>query len=72
MQEPIVFLTESQQMIPCFEKALMDKSAGDFISFKLKAKDAYGEHKPEAIQNVPLAVLPQGIAVGSQISAMSP
>ena len=71
-KEPLVFLTGSQQMIPGFEKALMGKSAGEFVSFKLKAKDAYGEHKPEAIQNVPLSALPKGITVGSQISAMSP
>jgi FKBP-type peptidyl-prolyl cis-trans isomerase SlyD len=32
----------------------MGKSAGDKVEFTLSAEEAYGEHNPDAIQEVPL------------------
>ena len=53
-REPLTFLVGQKQMIPGFERELMRANAGDKVEFTLSAKDAYGEHNPEAVQKVPL------------------
>ena len=52
-REPLTFLVGQKQMIPGFERELMGANAGDKVEFTLSAKDAYGEHNPEAVQKVP-------------------
>ena len=53
-RDPLTFLVGHKQMIPGFERELMGKSAGDKVEFTLSAEEAYGEHNPDAIQEVPL------------------
>lgn len=71
-RDPLVFLVGHGQMIPGFEAALMGKSAGDQVKFDLNPEDAYGEHNPEGIQEVPLSQLPDGLEVGAQLAAETP
>ena len=70
--EPLTFLVGHDQMIPGFEAALMGKSAGDDVTFDLTPDEAYGERDPEAVQDVPLSQLPEGINVGDQLAAQTP
>ena len=51
-REPLTFLVGHKQMIPGFERELMGAKVGDKVEFTLSAEDAYGEHNPDAIQQV--------------------
>ena len=53
-RDPLTFLVGHQQMIPGFERELMGKTVGDKVEFTLSAEEAYGEHNPDAIQEVGL------------------
>ena len=53
-REPLAFLVGHNQMIPGFERELMGSKTGDKIEFTLTAQDAYGEHNPDAVQEVPI------------------
>ena len=53
-REPLTFLVGHKQMIPGFERELMGKTVGDKVEFTLSAEEAYGEHNPNAIQEVEL------------------
>lgn len=53
-REPLTFLVGHRQMIPGFERELMGKELGEKVEFTLSPEDAYGEHNPDAIQQVPL------------------
>lgn len=70
--DPLTFLVGHGQMIPGFEAALLEKSAGDEVKFDLTPDQAYGEHDPEGVQEVPLSQLPEGISVGDQLAAQTP
>ena len=52
-RDPLTFLVGHKQMIPGFERELMGSKVGDKVEFTLSAKDAYGEHNPDAVQQVP-------------------
>ena len=52
-REPLTFLVGHRQMIPGFERELMGVAAGDKVEFTLSAEDAYGNHNPDAVQQVP-------------------
>jgi FKBP-type peptidyl-prolyl cis-trans isomerase SlyD len=52
-REPLTFLVGHKQMIPGFERELMGASVGDKVEFTLSAEDAYGNHDPNAVQQVP-------------------
>ena len=52
-REPLTFLVGHKQMIPGFERELMGVTAGETVEFTLSATDAYGEHNPDAVQQVP-------------------
>jgi len=53
-RDPLTFLVGHKQMIPGFERELMGKTVGDKVEFTLSAEEAYGEHNPDAIQEVGL------------------
>ena len=48
-KKPLVFLTESQQMIPEFENNVKNLNAGDSFSFEIKSENAYGTRREDAI-----------------------
>ena len=52
-REPLAFLVGHKQMIPGFERELMGLAAGEKVEFTLSAEDAYGNHNPDAVQQVP-------------------
>ena len=52
-RDPLTFLVGHKNMSPGFERELMGASAGDKVEFTLSAEDAYGNHNPDAVQQVP-------------------
>jgi FKBP-type peptidyl-prolyl cis-trans isomerase SlyD len=49
------------------EMALDGKAAGDSVTIKLQPAEAFGEYDPELVDVVPVAELPQPLAVGMQL-----
>ena len=70
--DPFTFLVGHGQVIPGFEAALLGKEVGDEVKLDLTAEEAYGPHDPEAVQDVPLSQLPDGIGAGDQLEAETP
>ena len=52
--QPLEFVTGKGQIIPGLEKALEGMSEGESADILVKAEDAYGEVKPEAVQTLPI------------------
>jgi len=52
-RDPLTFLVGHKNMIPGFERELMGAKVGDKVEFTLSSEEAYGEHNPDAIQQVP-------------------
>ena len=50
---PLFFMFGRGQMMPGLESRISDMSVGDSSELEIPAAEAYGEHKPEAIQTVP-------------------
>ena len=50
---PLFFMFGRGQMMPGLESRIMDMNIGDSSELEIPAEEAYGEHKPEAIQTVP-------------------
>jgi FKBP-type peptidyl-prolyl cis-trans isomerase SlyD len=52
-KNPLVFLTGMGQMIPDFEKNVVDLNTGDTFSFGIKSDKAYGKRSEEAVIELP-------------------
>ncbi len=53
---PLTFLFDTGKMLKAFENNLEGKKTGDDFEFLLKAEEAYGEHMPDRILELPLNV----------------
>jgi FKBP-type peptidyl-prolyl cis-trans isomerase 2 len=73
-REPIEFTLGAGQVIPGFEKAVLDMAVSDTKTVNIPSADAYGDHRPELIQAVPLSELPEEIKpeVGMQLISQAP
>ena len=73
-REPIEFTLGAGQVIPGFEKAVLDMAVSDTKTVNIPSADAYGDHRPELIQDVPLSELPEEIKpeVGMQLVSQAP
>ncbi len=56
-KQPLTFLYGVGQMLPEFERQLEGKQSGDDFAFGIRSKDAYGEHDPAAVVEIPKNVL---------------
>jgi len=56
--EPMSGLVGEGKLIAGFENALLGMKPNEKKSVVIESKDAYGEHNPNAIQNVPLTSFP--------------
>lgn len=56
--EPIEFTCMAGQMIPGFDAAVKDMEVGEKKTVKIPAAQAYGEYNPAAVQQVPVAHVP--------------
>lgn len=73
-REPIEFTLGAGQVIPGFEKAVLDMAVSDTKTVNIPSADAYGDYRPELIQAVPLSELPEEIKpeVGMQLVSQAP
>jgi peptidylprolyl isomerase len=60
---PLEFQLGSGQLIPGFEDAVLGMTAGDTKTFKIKANQAYGQHREELVQQVPRQQFPSDMEV---------
>ncbi|MFN4355038.1 peptidylprolyl isomerase [Parvibaculum sp.] len=60
-REPIEFAIGSQMVIAGFESAVLGMEPGETKSFTVASAEAYGEHDPRLVQDVPLSELPPGL-----------
>jgi len=62
------------EIIPGLERELLGLQRGDTREIRVAAKDAYGERRPEALQEVPLDRFPEGVTptVGLRLGLKNP
>ena len=65
--ETLGFEVGAGQMIAGFDEAVRGMATGEVKTVRLEAADAYGEPSDEFRQEVPLADLPEGLAVGDPL-----
>jgi peptidylprolyl isomerase len=70
-REPLRVTLGQGQLIPGFEKALIDMEIGQQKTVKIEAVDAYGSKRDELIVEVPKNNFPSDIWVGIQLQAMT-
>jgi FKBP-type peptidyl-prolyl cis-trans isomerase 2 len=68
-REPLEFEAGSDQLIPGFSTAVVGMEIGDKKTVTLAPDEAYGASRPEMLQRVPVAELPDGVKVGDQLVA---
>jgi len=56
--EPIDFVVGVGQMIPGFDDAVLSMEPGERKTVRIPAAEAYGEYSDEALQTVPLDLIP--------------
>lgn len=71
-KQPLEFTIGANMVIPGFEKAVLDLSVGEKTTTHLPVEEAYGEHNPQLIQEVPIGNIPQGAEVGAQLQGVAP
>lgn len=68
---PLEYLHGYGNIIPGLEKALEGAEPGQHQSVVVEAADAYGEHDPAAIIDVPLSDLPEGMEIQQGMSLVA-
>lgn len=73
-REPLEFTMGQGQIIPGFEKGLMDMSVSEKKTINIPSNEAYGEHQAEMIQEIPKEQLPPEIKpeVGLGLASRTP
>jgi len=68
-REPLEFAIGGGQLIPGFEQAVEGMSVGESKTVNIPSGEAYGQHRPELVQDVPQSALPEDLtpAVGMQL-----
>jgi peptidylprolyl isomerase len=71
---PLSFTVGSGQVIPGFDKGVMGMGVGEKKTFTIPCVEAYGEHDPRMVQDVPRSELPgdMQLEVGMRLSATGP
>jgi len=70
-REPLTFTLGQGQVIPGFETAVMGLKPGEQKSFTIPCAEAYGEHRPELVNQVERSRIPEHIELqkGMQLGA---
>ncbi|MFH1404385.1 MAG: peptidylprolyl isomerase [Candidatus Altiarchaeota archaeon] len=61
---PLEFELGSGKVIPGFENAVLGMESGDEKEFTLKPSDAYGDHDPMMVQELPKSNFPDNVESG--------
>ena len=72
-RDPLTFEMGAGQIIPGLEAALSGMSEGEAKTVTIPAAEAYGDHNPEAIQQVPREAVPDHIPLdlGTQLQVQT-
>jgi FKBP-type peptidyl-prolyl cis-trans isomerases 2 len=72
--EPLQFQLGSGQIIPGLEQGIDGMSLGEKQRLVIAAADAYGEHDPRKVQQVPRSAIPADLPLerGVQLQAQTP
>ena len=71
-REPMTTKLGQGQLIKGFEEGLVDMSEGDKKTVEISVEDAYGQPKPEFINEVPKTNVPEGIQPGESLQGNGP
>ena len=73
-RDPLEFTIDSGQIIAGFNEAVTGMAVGESKSVTIPANQAYGEHNPEMVQEVPRSAIPSDIELqeGMILSARNP
>ena len=73
-QEPLLVKIGAGETIPGFDKGLEGMAVGDKKTINIPAAEAYGEHNPQLVHDVPRADIPEEIElkVGLELQAQGP
>mmetsp|Transcript_20919 Transcript_20919/g.43432 ORF Transcript_20919/g.43432 Transcript_20919/m.43432 type:complete len:284 (-) Transcript_20919:106-957(-) len=66
-KQPLAFTVGGGQMIPGFDKGVAGMKVGETKQLRLEPADAYGDHDPQGVQEVPLDRLPANVKVGDAL-----
>ena len=72
-REPLTYLHGAGNIIPGLEKQLEGRKAGDSLTARVEAAEAYGEKNPQMVQQVPAAAFQgvESIQPGMQFQAQT-
>ena len=67
--EPIEFVAGVKQMIPGFDAAILSMEPGDKKTVHIPAAEAYGEHRQDMVETVPVESIPnaENLPIGEYI-----
>lgn len=70
-RSPLTYLHGAGNIIPGLEQALEGRSAGDAVDVRISPENAYGEHDPNLLQEVPRSAFEgvDSLEVGMQFEA---
>jgi len=70
-RDPLQFTIGEKTIIPKLEESVVGMETGDTATVEIAADDAYGPHRPDAVQTVERTMIPEHIdlAVGNQLQA---
>ena len=71
-REPLKVTLGQGQLIKGFENGLIEMTVGEKKTIILEPSDAYGDPNPEAIIDVPISNLPEGVQVGQTLQGQGP
>lgn len=71
-REPLKVTLGSGQLIKGFENGLIDMEVGQKKTIELQPSEAYGDPIPDAVIDVPLSNLPEGVQVGQALQGQGP
>lgn len=73
-REPLEFIQGAQQVVPGFDKAVASLEPGESTTVRLEPSEAYGEHNPELIQELPKDQIPnvEELSEGQTVYFQSP
>lgn len=71
-REPLETTLGQGQLIKGFEAGLIDMVEGEKKTIEIESADAYGEHNPEMINEIPKAQVPEGVKEGEMLQGMGP
>lgn len=73
-QDPLTFTAGGGQMIPGFDKAVLEMEVGEKKTVQIPCADAYGEYDEQLVQARPLDAIPNAdqLPVGQRIYFQGP